>query len=393
MIGLLNAVIDCACSLEESSHGELINDLVGASIWRKMLSTASDIPWEEQRDDALLLREPIGTVLSIMTFNGPIILMAMKVIPALLAGCTVIGKHAPESQLTSPLLSAAVNEVNLPPGVLTLLPAGTEVTQHLVSHPSIDMVSLTGGTAVGIDVVKRTADRLARTTLELGGKSPAIILEDADLEQTMATLVPGSTSYMGQVCVSLSRVLAPASRYNEVVEALAEKYREIQFGDPLDPNSQQGPISVERGRIRTEAHVERAKQQGARVVTGGRRPSQFDRGWWYEPTLLANADHSMDIIHQEVFGPVTAVVPYSDQEQAIELANDSDFGLAASIYSSDEAAAMNIARRLQSGSVAINTAGISFMQPFGGYKKSGWGRECGAEGILEFTQIKQVIRA
>ena len=393
MIGLLNAVIDCACSLEESSHGELINDLVGASIWRKMLSTASDIPWEEQRDDALLLREPIGTVLSIMTFNGPIILMAMKVIPALLAGCTVIGKHAPESQLTSPLLSAAVNEVNLPPGVLTLLPAGTEVTQHLVSHPSIDMVSLTCGTAVGIDVVKRTADRLARTTLELGGKSPAIILEDADLEQTMATLVPGSTSYMGQVCVSLSRVLAPASRYNEVVEALAEKYREIQFGDPLDPNSQQGPISVERGRIRTEAHVERAKQQGARVVTGGRRPSQFDRGWWYEPTLLANADHSMDIIHQEVFGPVTAVVPYSDQEQAIELANDSDFGLAASIYSSDEAAAMNIARRLQSGSVAINTAGISFMQPFGGYKKSGWGRECGAEGILEFTQIKQVIRA
>ena len=393
MIGLLNAVIDCACSLEESSHGELINDLVGASIWRKMLSTASDIPWEEQRDDALLLREPIGTVLSIMTFNGPIILMAMKVIPALLAGCTVIGKHAPESQLTSPLLSAAVNEANLPPGVLTLLPAGTEVTQHLVSHPSIDMVSLTGGTAVGIDVVKRTADRLARTTLELGGKSPAIILEDADLEQTMATLVPGSTSYMGQVCVSLSRVLAPASRYNEVVEALAEKYREIQFGDPLDPNSQQGPISVERGRIRTEAHVERAKQQGARVVTSGRRPSQFDRGWWYEPTLLANADHSMDIIHQEVFGPVTAAVPYSDQEQAIELANDSDFGLAASIYSSDEAAAMNIARRLQSGSVAINTAGISFMQPFGGYKKSGWGRECGAEGILEFTQIKQVIRA
>ena len=393
MIGLLNAVIDCACSLEESSHGELINDLVGASIWRKMLSTASDIPWEEQRDDALLLREPIGTVLSIMTFNGPIILMAMKVIPALLAGCTVIGKHAPESQLTSRLLSAAVNEANLPPGVLTLLPAGTEVTQHLVSHPSIDMVSLTCGTAVGIDVVKRTADRLARTTLGLGGKSPAIILEDADLEQTMATLVPGSTSYMGQVCVSLSRVLAPASRYNEVVEALAEKYREIQFGDPLDPNSQQGPISVERGRIRTEAHVERAKQQGARVVTGGRRPSQFDRGWWYEPTLLANADHSMDIIHQEVFGPVTAVVPYSDQEQAIELANDSDFGLAASIYSSDEAAAMNIARRLQSGSVAINTAGISFMQPFGGYKKSGWGRECGAEGILEFTQIKQVIRA
>ncbi|MDE0841805.1 MAG: aldehyde dehydrogenase family protein, partial [Porticoccaceae bacterium] len=317
---------------------------------------------------------------------------SMKIIPALLAGCTVIGKHAPESQLTSRLLSHALAEANLPPGVLTLLPAGTEATQYLVSHPSIDMVSLTGGTEIGVDVVKRTAQRLARTTLELGGKSPAIILEDADLDRTMQTLVPGSTSYMGQICVNLSLVLAPVNRYAEIVQALAEKYRDLHLGDPLDSASQQGPMAVERGRLRTEDHVARAQQQGARVVVGGRRPTGYTRGWWYQPTLLANADNSMDVVRQEIFGPVTAVVPYNNLQHAIELANDSDFGLAASVYGDDPAMALQVARQLRSGSVAINTAGISFMQPFGGYKKSGWGRECGAEGILEFTQIKQIIK-
>lgn len=374
------------------SHAQLINDNVAVAIWRKMLDMAPDLPWEEQRKDALLLREPVGTVLAIMTFNGPIVLMAMKIIPALLAGCTVIGKHAPESQLTSRLLSHALAEANLPPGVLTLLPAGTEATQYLVSHPSIDMVSLTGGTEIGVDVVKRTAQRLARTTLELGGKSPAIILEDADLDRTMQTLVPGSTSYMGQICVNLSRVLAPVNRYAEIVQALAEKYRDLHLGDPLDSASQQGPMAVERGRLRTEDHVARAQQQGARVVVGGRRPTGYTRGWWYQPTLLANADNSMDVVRQEIFGPVTAVVPYNNLQHAIELANDSDFGLAASVYGDDPAMALQVAKQLRSGSVAINTAGISFMQPFGGYKKSGWGRECGAEGILEFTQIKQIIK-
>ena len=374
------------------SHAQLINDNVATAIWRKMLNMAPDLPWEEQREDALLLREPVGTVLAIMTFNGPIVLMAMKIIPALLAGCTVIGKHAPESQLTSRLLSQAVAEADFPPGVLTLLPAGTEVTQYLVSHPSIDMVSLTGGTEIGVDVVTRTAPRLARTTLELGGKSPAIILEDTDLENTMQTLVPGSTSFMGQVCVNLSRVLAPANRYDEVVQALAEKYRSLHLGDPLDSASQQGPMAVERGRIRTEHHVARAQQQGAQVVVGGQRPAGFSRGWWYQPTLLANADNSMDVVRQEIFGPVTAVVPYTNLEHAVELANDSDFGLAASVYGNDSDMALHVAKQLRSGSVAINTAGISFMQPFGGFKKSGWGRECGAEGILEFTQIKQIIK-
>ena len=234
------------------SHARIINDQVGVAVWRQMLKSAKNIKWEEQREDALLLREPIGTVLSIMTFNGPIVLMGMKIIPALLAGCTVIGKHAPESQFTSRLISEAIEEAKLPPGVLTLLAADTKATQHLVSHPSIDMVSLTGGTAIGIEVVKQTADRLARTTLELGGKSPAIILEDADLDSTLETLVPGSTAFMGQVCVNLSRVLVPKKRHDEIVDALASRYNSFEIGDPLLEGSQQGPIAVQRGLERTE---------------------------------------------------------------------------------------------------------------------------------------------
>lgn len=374
------------------SHARIINDQVGVAVWRQMLKSAKKIKWEEQREDALLLREPIGTVLSIMTFNGPIVLMGMKIIPALLAGCTVIGKHAPESQFTSRLISEAIEEAELPSGILTLLAADTKVTQHLVSHPSIDMVSLTGGTSIGIEVVKQTADRLARTTLELGGKSPAIILEDADLDSTLDTLVPGSTAFMGQVCVNLSRVLVPKKRQDEIVDALASRYNSFEIGDPLFEGSQQGPIAVKRGLERTEQYVSSAKKQGANVITGGKRPSNFKKGWWYEPTLLSNTDNSMRVVKEEIFGPVTSVTTYDDYNDAIRLANDSDFGLAASIYGKDDDLIMNMAKQLQSGSVAINTAGISFMQPFGGYKKSGWGKECGDEGILEFTQIKQVIR-
>ena len=374
------------------SHAEIINDQVGVAVWRQMLKSAKNINWEEQREDALLFREPIGTVLSIMTFNGPIVLMGMKIIPALLAGCTVIGKHAPESQLTSRLISEAIEEAELPPGILTLLAADTKVTQYLVSHPSVDMVSLTGGTSIGIEVVKQTADRLARTALELGGKSPAIILEDADLENTLETLVPGSTAFMGQVCVNLSRILVPKSKENEILEALASKYNSFEIGDPLLASSQQGPISVHRGLERTEKYVSSAKQEGASIVTGGKKPSKFEKGWWYEPTLISNTNNSMRVVKEEIFGPVTSVMTYTDYNEAIKLANESEFGLAASIYGKDEDLMMNMAKQIQSGSVAINTAGISFMQPFGGYKKSGWGKECGDEGILEFTQLKQVIK-
>jgi aldehyde dehydrogenase (NAD+) len=373
------------------AHGEMINSGAGVSVWRNALDAAPGLPWEEDRGDTLLLREPIGTVLGILTFNGPIVLMGMKIIPALLAGCTVIVKHAPESPLTSRLIADAVREADFPEGVISVLAAGTEVTRHLVAHNDIDMVALTGGTAIGVDVVKHTADRLARTALELGGKSPAIIADDVDVDEVVATLADGASGFLGQVCVSLSRILAPRSRYDEIVQALAQHYAALKIGDPFDPETDRGPLAVVRARDRAEHYVALARDQGAQVVTGGRRPPGLDRGWYYEPTLLTAVNNQMTVAREEIFGPVTAVIAYDGIEEAVQIANDSPFGLAASVYTKDQDLAMQVARQIRAGSVAINMAGVSLTQPFGGYKQSGWGRECGPEGILEFTQIKQVL--
>ena len=373
------------------AHGEMINSGAGVSIWRGALEHAARIPYLEDRGDVLIAREPIGTVLGIMTYNGPIVLMGMKIIPALLAGCTVVVKHAPESPLTARLIAEAIRQADFPPGVVSVLAAGTAVTQHLVGHAGIDMVALTGGTAIGVDVVKRTADRLARTALELGGKSPAIITDDVDLDEVMTTLGAGSTGFMGQVCVNLSRVLAPRARYAEVTEALAAHFTSLRIGDPFDPAVDRGPLAVERARDRVEVHVAQALRDGARLVAGGRRPAHLNRGWFYEPTLLADVDNRMRVAQEEIFGPVTAVIPYDTIDQAVAIANDSPFGLACSVYSKNLDLAHAIARRIRAGSVAINMAGVSLTQPFGGYKQSGWGKECGPEGIAEFLQLKQIV--
>lgn len=377
------------------AHGEMINSGAARQIWRNAIEIAGNLELEETRSkpggDVLIFREPVGTVLGVLTYNGPIVLMGMKIIPALLAGCPVIIKHPPESALTARLIAEAVEEAGFPPGVISMLAADTEVTQYLVGHEGIDMVALTGGTAIGVDVVHRTADRLARTVLELGGKSPAIIADDADLDAALPTIVEGATGFVGQVCVSLSRILVSEQRHAEVVEKLAEAYKNIKVGMPWDSGADRGPLAVERARQRSENAVARAVEQGAKIEAGGKRPPHLDRGWYYEPTLLSNVDNSMEIAQEEVFGPVTAVISYRDLDEAIEIANDTKFGLAASIFTADDKTALSVARRLRSGGVAINTAGISLTEPFGGVKQSGWGRECGAEGILEFTDIKQVI--
>src|SRR5690606_16830619 len=266
-----------------------------------------------------------------------------------------------------------------------------EPSQYLVSHDGIDMVHMTGGFPVAVDVVKRTADRLARTALELGGKSPAIITDDADLDAVLPTLVPGCVGGLGQVCVALSRVLVSRNRYEEVVERLGESFRALKVGDPFDPSSDFGPLGNKRALLRTEEMLARAIEQGAKVVAGGRRPPQLDRGYYFEPTLLRDVDETMDIAQEEVFGPVVVVMAYDDIEDAIRIANGTKYGLAASVYSADAEEAMRIARRIRSGAVAINLAGVCLTEPFGGVKQSGWGRECGAEGILEFTEIKQYL--
>jgi acyl-CoA reductase-like NAD-dependent aldehyde dehydrogenase len=377
------------------AHGEMINSGAGKMIWRNAIDKARSLELEESREGLMgttvIRREPLGVVLSILTYNGPIVLMGMKVIPALLSGCCVVIKPAPESPLTSRLVAEAVEEAGLPEGVVSVLAAGTEVTQHLVGHAGVDMVALTGGTAIAVDVVNRTAPRLARTILELGGKSPAIIADDAPLETVLPTLIDGASGFLGQVCVSLSRVLVSERRHDEVVDAIGAAYRALKVGLPWEAGVDRGPIAVERGRDRAEAMVNRAVSDGAKVVAGGRRPAHLNRGWFYEPTLLDAVTNDMEIAQEEVFGPVTAVITYKDINDAIAIANDSKYGLASSIYTQDPDLAMDVARRIRSGGVAINAAGVSLTEPFGGFKQSGWGRECGAEGILEFTDQKQIL--
>jgi acyl-CoA reductase-like NAD-dependent aldehyde dehydrogenase len=377
------------------AHGEMINNGAGTASWRDTIAKARSLAFEETRSsdagEVLLIREPIGPVLAILTYNGPVVLMGMKVMPALLAGCPVIIKPAPETDLTSRIVAEAIEEAEFPPGVVSMLTAGIEVTQHLVEHPDVDMISLTGGTAIAIDVIRRSSYRLARTSLELGGKSPAIVADDADLPTILPHLVGGSTGFQGQVCVTLSRVLVSRNRYDEVTEALASAYDDLKIGLPWDETIDRGPLAVERARDRAEAAVAGAVKQGASIVTGGKRPAQFQRGWYYEPTLLAGIDNSMDIAQEEVFGPVTAMIPYDDMDDAIRIANDSKYGLAASVFSGSTETAIQVARQIRSGGVAINTAGVSLTEPFGGVKQSGWGRECGAEGVLEFTDIKQML--
>jgi aldehyde dehydrogenase (NAD+) len=375
------------------AHAEIINTGAGVMTWNIALDLAPGLPWEEKRADAIIRREPVGTVLAILTNNGPTVLIGMKVVPALLAGCPVIVKHSPESQLSAHIIAELSRQAGFPPGVLSFLPAETGITQYLVGHDGIDMVSVTGSQAIAVDIVQRTSKRLARTIMELGGKSPAILADDVDLDVVVPELAEGAQAFNGQVCVALSRIMVPRSRYRETIDAFVHYFSGLKLGDPMDPGTARGPLSVARALTRVEGFVRGAVAEGAKIACGGKRPDGITTGYFYEPTVLYDVTPQMRVAREEVFGPVTALIPYDTIEEAVEIANDTDYGLAASVYSADAEAALDLARRIRSGTVGVNIAGMSLGQPFGGVKKSGWGRECGPEGILEFTDIKQMLLA
>jgi aldehyde dehydrogenase (NAD+) len=377
------------------SFGQVMNGDLAQMIWRNALEVASDLQLEERRTspagDVLISRVPRGPVLAILTYNGPVIMFATKVIPALLAGCPVVVKPAPESQLTTRIVAECAREAGFPRGVLSVLAAEVRSSQHLVDHPDIDMVALTGGTAIGADVLRRLADRIGKATMELGGKSAAILLEDCDLDAALPTLAPGSVAYTGQICMNLTRIVVPRSRYDEVVAALAAAYEALPIGDPLDPETAVGPLAVKRALDRTEAAVSAALDEGAGIITGGRRPPTMDRGWYYELTLLRDVERGMGVARDEIFGPVVCAIPYDGIDDAVEIANDSRYGLAGSVYSADPEAALAVARRMQTGNVAINRTGVAPTEPWGGVKQSGYGRLSGREGLLEFTDTRQFL--
>lgn len=340
------------------------------------------------RKTALVSHEPVGVVAAIIPFNGPFAMGVQKTVCALLAGCPVILKPSPEGALHAEVLAEAYTVAGLPPGVISVLPGEAEAGMHLVGHPDVGMVTFTGSTAAGRAIATSCARNFTRSSLELGGKSAAIICEDADLDNVLAHLPIGAFGNSGQVCLTLSRSYVHRSLFEAVVERLANAARSFPIGDPWEKATMLGPIVSGRQLARIDAMVRAAVAAGARIVTGGSviaRPGNF-----FEPTILVDVENSSAIVQEEIFGPVHVMLPFDEEEEAVALANESNFGLHGAVFTRDFERGLELAARMRTGTVAINGYGITATGPFGGVKWSGWGREMGREGMEEFYESKSV---
>ena len=341
----------------------------------------------------LVTKEPVGVVGAIAPWNVPLFIAAAKLAPSLAAGCTVVYKPAPETPFDAFRLAEIFADAGLPKGVLSVVPAGREVSEHLVKHPGVDKISFTGSGVGGKRIGGLCGERLKRCTLELGGKSAAIILDDADLATTIPTLLPNSIMNNGQACIAQTRILAPRSRYAEVVDAVVSGVRAMKVGDPMDPATEVGPVVAERQRSRIEGYLDSGREEGATVALGGGRPSgsAFDKGWYVEPTVFSDVDNKMKIAQEEIFGPVLVVIPYDGDDNAVEIANDSNYGLCGSVWTGDNDRGLGVARQVRTGTYMLNApVPIDFSTPFGGYKESGVGREFGPEGLEGFLEMKSI---
>jgi betaine-aldehyde dehydrogenase len=356
---------------------------------------AETFPWEETRTGMFgvsrVRREPVGVVAAIIPWNVPLFIAINKLIPALLAGCTVILKPAPETPIDALMLGSLLVEAGLPSGVISVLPADREVSEYLVTHPGVDKVSFTGSTAAGRRVGSLATERLKRVSLELGGKSAAIVLEDVDLAASAFMIAYSGLMNSGQACVAQSRILAPRSRYDEITEAIVENAKMLSVGDPMDPATQLGPLVAERQRDRVEGYIEKGTAEGARLVLDGKRPAGLDVGWYVGPTVFADVDNSMTIAREEIFGPVLSVIPYDTEEEALAIANDSDYGLAGSVWTADVDHGYEVAKQVRTGTYGINWYAFDMGSPFGGFKSSGIGREDGPEGLAAFCELKSIL--
>jgi aldehyde dehydrogenase (NAD+) len=339
---------------------------------------------------SLVRREPVGVVGAIVPWNVPMYVTMSKLAPALVAGCTIVLKPAPETPLDAYILAEAFRDAALPAGVLNIVAAGREVGEHLVKHPEVDKISFTGSTAAGKRIMSLCGEQLKRVSLELGGKSAAVILDDADLDTTIPALLPNSMMNNGEACVAQTRILAPRDRYQEVVDRLVDAVRALPVGDPMDPSTQIGPLVASRQRDRVEGYIAAGQEEGAKVAIGGGRPAGLDKGWYVEPTVFVDVDNKMRIAQEEIFGPVVAVIPHDGDADAVRIANESNYGLSGSVWTNDPDRGVKIARRVRTGTYTVNGFILDFATPFGGFKQSGIGRELGPEGFEEYLEYKSV---
>ena len=351
---------------------------------------------ERKRDNGGLVRvvkEPVGVVAAITPWNAPLVLLCYKVAAALAAGCTVVSKPAPETPFDAYMLAECIHAAGIPAGVFNVVPAGREVGEHLVRHPGIDKISFTGSTAAGRKIGAIAAERLTRASFELGGKSAAIIMDDAKVDDVLKSLVPFSMPITGQVCFSLTRVLVPETRKQELLDAYVGAVRQVKVGDPFDPATQMGPLTMARQLDRVQGYIAKGKEEGAKIVTGGGRPANLAKGYYVEPTVFTDVDNRMTIAQEEIFGPVVSFISYSGEDDAIAKANDTIYGLHGAVYTADAERGYGLARRVRSGSVTVNGMIVDPKMPFGGFKQSGMGREGGVEGLDPYFELKTVYFA
>ena len=355
---------------------------------------ASTFAFEEVRNGvmgpALIRREPVGVAAAIVPWNVPLFTAMLKIAPALLAGCTVVLKPAPETPLDAYLLAECLEEVGLPKGVVNIVTAGREVGEHLVRHPGIDKIGFTGSTAAGRKIAAAAGEQLKRVTLELGGKSASIFMDDADLSMAVPAALGSGFMNNGQACVAQTRILAPRDRYSEVVDALVEWTATQVVGDPMDPGTHIGPLVAARQRERVEGYIATAQKEGGKVAIGGGRPSSQSTGWYVEPTIVVDVETTHTIAQEEVFGPVISVLAYDSPEDAVRIANDSEYGLSGSVFTTDVQAGIDVARQVRTGTYTVNGFSLEFAGPFGGFKNSGLGRELGPEGLQAYLESKSI---
>lgn len=366
---------------------------------RAYFTAAEDFTWERTlipSDPAdpvrtVVRREPVGVVAAVIPWNSPFAAATAKILPALLTGNSVVLKASPENSLSMGLLADLLDQVGLPAGVLSVLPADRDTSEHLISHPRVDKIAFTGSTGAGRRIAAIAGAQLKRVSLELGGKSAAVILPDADLAAVTAGLKFGSLLNNGESCIAQTRILAPRGRYAEVVAALAALVESLPVGDPSDPSTFIGPMVRGDQQQRVRDYIEAGIAEGARLVCGGPQlPPGLGDGFYVTPTVFADVTPAMRIAREEIFGPVLVVIPYDDIDDAVRIADDSDYGLSGGVWSADEDAALAVARRLRTGTVTVNGAPVGFDGPFGGFKASGIGREFGAVGLGQYTEYQTI---
>jgi aldehyde dehydrogenase (NAD+) len=375
--------------------GLMAQVLAPAMIFDYYIGLASTYPFDEIRQgmlgQVLVASEPVGVVAAITPWNVPLFLAAAKLAPSLVAGCTVVFKPAPETPLDAFRLAELFEEAGLPKGVLSIVPAGREVGEHLVRHPGVDKVSFTGSSVAGKKIATACGEHLKRYSLELGGKSAAVLLDDVNLDEALPMLLPNAMMNNGEACIAQTRILAPRDRYQEVVDAIVEKVSAMKVGDPLDATTEVGPLVAERQRDRVEGYIKVGQEEGAKVAIGGGRPEGIGKGWFVEPTVFVDVDNGMRIAQEEIFGPVLSIIPYDSDAEAISIANDSSYGLCGSVWTADNDRGLEVARSVRTGTYMLNNPmPIDFATPFGGYKESGIGREFGKEGLELFLERKSI---